>query len=86
MLDYARFIERWAGVECDAAVLHDFWSCHDYISANEAKAKRRYRAASVRTSVRASRTTEFIGGDYGIDNNDWGVSCFDCGIAPWGDS
>ena len=89
MLDYMRHIEIWSGVPADAAARYDFWSCHDYIAANEAKARREYssyRASCYRERRQSRRATEFIGGDYGIGNNDWGVSCFDCGIAPWGES
>ncbi len=89
MLDYVRHIEIWSKVPADATVWHDFWSCHDYISANRAEAQRAYSiymASRYQERRQSRRVTEFIGGDYGIGNNDWGVSCFDYGIYPWGDS
>lgn len=89
MLDYMRYVERWSGVKADAAAKHDFWSCHGYIAANEREARRRYagwRAARPVETQRSRRVTEYVGGDYGIGNNDLGVSCYDYGIAPWGES
>lgn len=89
MLDYMRHIEIWSGVPADAAARHDFWSCHDYMAANEAEARRRYsrHLSSVRLERRYSgRAIEYVGGDYGVCDNDMGISCFDFGICPWGDS
>ena len=86
MLDYMRHIEIWSGVPADEATRHDFWSCHDYIAANAAAAEREYGKAVASRRRERCRTTEFIGGDYGICNNDMGISCFDYGIYPWGDS
>jgi len=89
MLDYMRHIEIWAGVSADAAAQHDFWSCHAFISAYAGKARRAYaeaRASLYRERRQSRRTTEFIGGDYGVCNNDWGVDCYDLGVCPWGDS
>lgn len=90
MLDYMRHIEIWSGVPADAAVKHDFWSCHDYIAANEVEAQRKYseyRAAEHLRNQRHHRGgREYVGGAYGVYNNDMGISCFDFGICPWGDS
>lgn len=89
MLDYMRHIEIWSGVPADAAAQHDFWSCHDYIAANEAEARQeygRYLADRCRERRQSRRTTEYIGGDYGVANNDMGIDCFDFGVCPWGDS
>ena len=89
MLDYLQHIELYAGVSADAAAWHDFWSCHDFIAAYADKARRAYAnacASSYRERRHSRRTTEFIGGDYGVCNNDMGVDCYDFGICPWGDS
>lgn len=89
MLKFMRHVELWSDVPADAAARHDFWSCHDYIAANVAEAQRRYGnylAAQHGEYRRSSRTTEFIGGDYGVCNNDMGIDCYDFGVCPWGDS
>ena len=89
MLNFMQHIETWSGVPVDAVTRHDFWSCHDYIAANVAEATRRYGEyirAQYQEQSRSRRTREFIGGDYGVGNNDMGIDCFDYGIFPWGDS
>lgn len=92
MISFAKTIEIWSQVPIPKSAYDDFEICSDYIAKNKCAAYRReaelnrYAEEQFRKRGYSNRTSEFIGGDYGIGNNDMGISCFDFGIFPWGNS
>jgi len=89
MKDFAMLIKTYSHAEASELVFTDFDMCKDYIEKNKAKAYRTIREHERNERERKAerkRTVEFIGGDYGVGNNDMGIDCYDFGICPWGNS
>lgn len=91
MLSYAAFISRMTGIERSHQVFTNFGACYDFIKKNKDLAYKIYKSGNWRILERQwtssqRKQTEYIGGDYGVANNDMGIDCYDFGICPWGDS
>ena len=88
MISYMRFIEKYSRVTPPFNASWDFDSCYMYISKHKDIAHKNYNEIGHHTPYSNSTGRRSYGcfSEHAIGDEDSGVTCFDAGIFPFGNS
>ena len=86
MIKYMCFIERYSGVTPPFNASLDFNSCAAYIAKYKAIAHKKHNDGVRHTPISTDRKYHWGFSEYTMVDEDSGITCFDAGISPFGNS